>query len=517
MSGPFGVVADRWREQLVALGFADDGERLQGPVRWSKPAPDGEATEVFTARVEVTPGPTFPFAPPQVTILNAGGPLEVTFHIDTDGLLCLWEDDWAADQAPWLNAQTLVDRIGHWLRDTAAGWPGDDSCDLERYLSHERDDDRLVLYDATMLVVDRAVRTAPGPTPDTIVITNQVRQTGDIVSARRLRRKDHRLAWVADIGIAERPVRVWDDIATALGPRANEVNRLISMGVVTVLLLLYTRGTTPAALAVRVRRTAAGIRVTACESADTSVRTRTMRAGRAAAGLADVPVAIVGCGAIGSFTAELLFRSGVRHLTLLDAERLRPGNAVRHLAGVGHVGRPKAHAVRNCLAAIGPDVTTVRAYHGRLTDLDEASALVLANRVVLDATGSGRASSLLATAATLIAPEVDHSVVSACVQRDGDVLRVDRMPLRSGENHLPALELVDDATHLRERGCGSPVSPTPPGAVVAAAELAHRVVIDEATERTLPATLVDVRTPQDQPPFNRTGWLFSDLPRRAAS
>ncbi|MGW4528581.1 ThiF family adenylyltransferase [Amycolatopsis sp. NPDC004378] len=464
----------------------------------------------------ITPGRTFPFAPPQVIILDPGCPLEITFHINADGSLCLWEDEWPVDEAPWWDARTLVDRISGWLRLTAAGWPGDNSCDLERYLDQEEDDDRMVLYDATRLVSGQAVQT--GGDRNTVVITDQARQTRGIVKGRRRNRKERRLAWVAVIGNVERPLRNWDDVATALGDQATEVHRLIGLGVVTVLLLQYSHGGADAALALRARLDVTGIRITACESADTSTWTRTMRAEPVSSTLAGIPVAIVGCGAIGSFTADLLFRSGFRKLTLLDAERLRPGNVVRHLAGAQHVGLPKADAVRDCLARVDPDITAVQSVYVHLTDLDTALDLVLRHRVVVDATGSGRASSLLAKAADLINSEVDHPVVSVCAQRDGDVLRVDRMPLRPGENHLPPLPLVDRSTELRERGCGSPVSPTPPGAVVAAAELALLAVIDEATgERALPATLADVRRPQDQPPFDRAGRVVPKIPHRLTS
>ncbi|RSD10311.1 ThiF family adenylyltransferase [Amycolatopsis eburnea] len=507
---------ERWREQFPPLGFADDGERLWGPVRWSKPASEGQQSAEFAARVVITPSRTFPFAPPQVIILDPGFPLEVTFHINADGSLCLWEDEWPVDEAPWWDARILVDRISDWLQKTASGWPDDDSCDLERYLGQEQDDDRMVLYDATRLVSGQAVQTSGDRS--TVVITDRVRPTRGIVSGRRRNRKDRRLAWVATIGNVERPLRNWDDVATALGDQATEVRRLIGLGVVTVLLLQYSHGGTDAALALRARPDVTGIRITACESADTSTWTRMMRAGPVSSALSGIPVAIVGCGAIGSFTADLLFRSGFRKLTLLDAERLRPGNVVRHLAGARHVGLLKADAVRDCLATVDPDVTAVQSEYVRLTDLDMALSLVRHHRIVVDATGSGLASGLLATAAALIDSQADHAVVSVCVQRDGDVLRVDRMPLRPGEDHLPSLALLDRSSELRERGCGSPVSPTPPGAVVAAAELALQAVIDQATgDQTLPATLADVRRPQDQPPFDRVGLVASEIPHRLAS
>jgi hypothetical protein len=54
--------------------------------------------------------------------------------------------------------------------------------------------------------------------------------------------------------------------------------------------------------------------------------------------------------------------------------------------------------------------------------------------------------------------------------------------------------------------------------VVAAAELAHRVVIDEATrECALPATIADVRRTQREAPFDRIGPVTVAASCRAAS
>lgn len=498
---------DRWREGLVALGFCDDGERLCGPVPWS-----GSGAGPVTARVQISPTPVFPFAAPRVVILDAGAPLEPTFHVDEDGVPCLWEDEWAVDEAPWRDPRVLVSRIAHWMKQTVAAWPDDDSCDLERYL--KQDPKAFVMYDAAALVLDAPVRTTVGPTSDTLIVTAERRRIRDALGGRR-QRNDNRLAWVANIGPVTRPLRGWRDVALAIGARATEVDRLISLGAVRLLLLLYSHGGAPGALALRVWRTPTDIEVLACESADSSPATRGLRSGAAAKHLADVRIAVVGCGAIGSFTADLLFRSGIPHLTLADGERLRPGNVVRHLAGAEHVGRPKTEAVRARLADVEPDVSVVRT-RGPLYDLEDAIALVRGHQVVLDATGSARASSLLATAADRAGGGSGHSVVSVCVQRDGNVLRVDRLPLRPGEVHLPALPLLDGTTGLRERGCGGPVSQTPPGVVVAAAELALRVVLDEATrECALPATVAEVRNAQPEPPYHQVGPLSSAAPCRA--
>jgi hypothetical protein len=461
------------------------------------------------------PAETFPFAPPRVVILDPGAQLEFTFHIELDGTLCLWENDWAVDQAPWRDPQKLLRRIAGWLENTASGWPADNVCDLERYL--RQDQDTLVLYDAAALSPGQAVRTARGPTAATTVVTAEQRRVNDVrrTPCKRRRkhkrhRKDKHLAWIADIGTLRRPLCSWDDVAAALGGPATELSRLISLGIVDLLLLRYSRGDSGSVLALKARKTAEGIQVTACESADTSLATRSIRAGPAAPQLTEVKVAVVGCGAVGSFTADLLFRSGVRQLTLRDGERLRPGNVVRHIAGTEYVGLAKVDAVRECLARVDPDSGAVKAQFRQLCTLDDALALVRDHDVVLDATGSARASSLLATAAQIAGPGLGHVVVSVCVQRDGDVLRADRLPLRGAERYLPALALLDDSAHKRERGCGSPVSPAPPGAVNAVAELACGMVIDEATRACLlPATIAEVRCAQPEPPFDKIGRVTS--------
>jgi hypothetical protein len=52
------------------------------------------------------------------------------------------------------------------------------------------------------------------------------------------------------------------------------------------------------------------------------------------------------------------------------------------------------------------------------------------------------------------------------------------------------------------------VSLTPPVAVLAAAELGCRLALDQLTgDRRLPATLLDVRVAQADPPYDRIGLL----------
>ena len=510
MSGPGSADTARWRDQLVDLGFSDDGELLRGPVQWTHPD-----LGAVVAKVEMDIDDAFPFAAPHVRLVAPGAPLEVTFHVDRPqahdaGNLCLWEEDWAVDQAPWRDPAQLLKRIAGWLESTAAGWPDDNAGDLERYLERQ---DGLVLYDAAEIagLTGVAVRSTPGPITSVTVVTAKTRRIGDRRERGRLNRKDRRLTWIDDLGAIPHPVRNWADIRAALGAATADLERGIAFGVINRLLLRYTRGVTPSVLVVNVRRVAGDIEVKASESADTSLVTRQMRAGIQAPELAAIKIAVVGCGAVGSFATDLLYRSGFRNITLRDHERLRPGNVVRHLAGHDMVGQMKVHAVRECLKYTDADVNAVETDTRRLLTLTDAVALLRDHHVVLDATGNARASSLLSTAAATIGPGSGHTVISACLQREGAVARIDRFPQRNNESYLPALPLLDERDQPREKGCGSPVSRTPPASVMRAAELACRFVIDEATRTSsLPASFADVIHAQPEAPYDRVGLVSSD-------
>jgi ThiF family len=493
---------DAFRAALGSLGFADDGELLRGGVGWRHP--DGHE---LTATVDVRLDGRFPFAPPTVEVVDPGGELDPTFHRERDGALCLWGSDEPVEAAPWRDPDLLLQRVGGWLAQTAAGWPGDQDCDLERYLQR---DERIVLYDGeAVLGVKGCLRTTFNRQAGTVTITGERRRPllSPPKARRGLPRKDKHLAWIADIGEVVRPIWNWDGLVAALGGDGVTVDRLVRLGAVELVLLHYRRHGQAGVLALAVdpRTPPAAPRVRACESADTSIAARTLRAGPPAQELANRPVAVVGLGAAGSFLADLLYRSGVRRLTLLDPERLRPGNLIRHLAGNPFLGYPKVHAVRGHLAALGLDVTEVTGQVTLLATPAEAIDLLARHDLVIDATGNARATALLRWAAE----QTGHPLVSVCLQREGAIARADRFPLRDGEQHLaPVPSLPGPPLLPRERGCGDPVSLTPPVAVYAAAELGCRLALDQLRgDHRLPATLLEVLGPQDDAPYDRLGLL----------
>ncbi len=100
MTEPWGLCLaaerDAFRAALGSLGFADDGGLLRGPVPWRHP--DGHE---LTATVDVRLDDRFPFAPPVVQVANPGLELELTFHREPNGSLCLWNSDEPVEAAPW--------------------------------------------------------------------------------------------------------------------------------------------------------------------------------------------------------------------------------------------------------------------------------------------------------------------------------------------------------------------------------------------------------------------------------
>ena len=71
----------------------------------------------------------------------------------------------------------------------------------------------------------------------------------------------------------------------------------------------------------------------------------------------DGRIAVVGLGGVGSWAAEALARTGVGHLTLIDADDLCVSNTNRQLPAVdGHYGRGKADAMAERCRAINPAI-----------------------------------------------------------------------------------------------------------------------------------------------------------------
>lgn len=495
---------DAFRGALANAGFSDDGVSLRGSIIWT-----GDDHASHSALVEVIVGERFPFAPPSVTILATDHEFIPTFHIERDDKLCLWPTDIPVHNAPWRDAEKFIEKVSGWFTQTAMGWPNDDDADLERYL--DTNPQRMVLYDDSRLENASFFRTNENEL-GVVQVGDKLpwRPNPTKMNNRGVRRRERNLLWVVDVGSIIKPIRAWQDIQEVTGQDLQNLQKLIAIGSVNYVLIRYRRGVREAALVLDFPGTAEGHPILrACESADQSMKTRTLRAGIDAPTYANKKVAIVGCGAVGSHVADMLFRSGVTHLTLIDPETYRPGNVIRHIANDKFIGIAKTGAVKATLAATGLDIDHISTRNERIVDPDQALELAREHDLMIDATADARATALLQWATEA----QDARMISVCVQREGGIARVDRFPLWEGENHLngiPRLPDLGTESPLYEQGCGSPVSSTPPISVSKAANIACQVALDELNDtQSLPATILEVIKPQPDAPYNVIGMITS--------
>lgn len=86
-------------------------------------------------------------------------------------------------------------------------------------------------------------------------------------------------------------------------------------------------------------------------------RTRTLLGDDACRRLAEARVCVVGVGGVGGYAAEMLARSGVGHLTLIDADEVAPSNINRQLIALhSTTGIPKTSLFAERFRDVNPDI-----------------------------------------------------------------------------------------------------------------------------------------------------------------
>ena len=139
--------------------------------------------------------------------------------------------------------------------------------------------------------------------------------------------------------------------------------------------------------------------------------------------LATVRVILFGVGGVGSWCAEGLVRSGVTHLTLVDADCIAPSNVNRQrMATVPTIGRPKVEALKEMLLDINPEacIDTVQA---RFTDATAASFELDRYDYILDAIDALKDKAALILHATAT-PATFFSSMGAACKTDPTKIRV---------------------------------------------------------------------------------------------
>lgn len=392
-----------------------------------------------------------------------------SWHLECNGYLCLFEDE-DHTRLPWADPKELLDQVRGWFAEDSKGWPRDPpALDLERYLP--RHTGELVLY-RDLAELRGSVVSLRHRRPGLLELGRPAKMR----PGRRGKRDYWRdgVALVLDIGSVDSPIRDWQSLQEAVGGARPTLESGVAAGIREVV-LAYERGNSGGVLAMRlIPNGRGGWTIEAHRTASIDDESLMARSHPDRAVLAQRRVVVVGVGAVGSVIADLLHRSGVGELRLIDADKVLPGNVVRHLVGGQYVGEPKVHAVRRALLAARPTPTSsVVAEQRRISSLEQACDVLRSADLVVDASADSTASPLIAAAARAGAGRA----LGVAVLADGYAIRVDHWPEPSS-GALPPSVLPPRALGTFETGCSSPLSTTPPNAVWEAAAMGARHAIN---------------------------------------
>ena len=146
--------------------------------------------------------------------------------------------------------------------------------------------------------------------------------------------------------------------------------------------------------------------------------------------LTTVRVILFGVGGVGSWCAESLVRTGLRHLTIVDSDLVCESNINRQLmATVETIGQPKVEVMRNRLLSINPEADII-AVNRRYT-AESASDFCLDDYdFVIDAIDSLADKAHLILSATRVGKENGRTRLFSSM---GAALRTDPLQVRKAE------------------------------------------------------------------------------------
>lgn len=496
--------------QLESMGFVatlnDDR-----PV-WVGATPRCLITDGHTTATECTVifRQGWPYLPP---LLHVDG-IE-TWHANQE-LLCLWRDGDASRQ--WATVAGLMERVDAWSEQASREFGGNpETLDALVYWNGPRSS-RVGLVDVHDLA-DRAARGSEdghvgrlhfrpatvGPTGDAPVLqlTANTLRKGDIPDGfgdpQTLR---GRYFYRAHGQLTSPPTTVeeWRDTLTQRQREQFERDRGQRRHRRLVHLLLWQTGGGPAAIALESIRDDAGDWTTAAiELRPDGERALLLRAGPDAPSLRSQRVLLLGAGAIGGYVADLLARSGLGHIDIVDYDVLWPANGTRHVIGRGPIGS-KAQIVA---AMVGHNCpwTAATPHDTAPWDPGALEALVAGRDLVVNATADRGHVELTAR----VCNSLTVPFVATSLQRGGSVVRV----VRQAEGDTPIWQrahldayptippLADELEYAGlETGCLAPVHNAPPASVMRAAALTADVAIDHLSGRkTEPDQIIDIIRP----------------------
>ena len=100
---------------------------------------------------------------------------------------------------------------------------------------------------------------------------------------------------------------------------------------------------------------------------------------------------LLGCGSIGSRIAELLIKSGVGAMFLVDKDELKAGNVCRHTLGLDYIGQNKAEGLKHFLHKRNPEAKIGAWNADILTAPEGLAALIKQSDLVISCLGNDAA------------------------------------------------------------------------------------------------------------------------------
>jgi len=436
--------------------------------------------------VTITLPAGFPFAMPVVVLPHRAGRSD--WHQTAGGALCLWSTHSKGD-LPWLEVPGLVRRIEEWITNAEAGWADDaPQLDLEAY-NNPRIQGRGQQLNVPLLVVEKWDEIAGhwfrAKQPRDTGLVELIGAHRPVPPAPRRQRSGKRKrarhgrrptperfldGLAVDLGEMTTPLVSSDELFGALGKHAGRVGDLLDAGRPVLVAARYTRSAVQGLIGFWLEREGQGLSRECFHLAEREAAQH-RRAGWHADAIQDRKVSVIGAGSVGSYVADLLHRSGIRDLVVHDWDVLLPGNLVRHASSPQFVGAPKTAAIRDTAAQRDP-AWLIRTDKS-VTDLDAAVKLLRERDLVVDCTGDRLTWQMMLAAAEIVGVPFLHVMVVG----HGQFGRVDVCPPRNASASLPPDPVVSVSLTQREGGCGDPVSPTPPTAVVETAAMGARFAI----------------------------------------
>lgn len=431
-------------------------------------------------------------------------------HASADGTICLWQDGDGSRQ--WMTLAGWHERVAEWRARQADGFDEADTV-MDAHAYFETRIDGIATVDLDELLGD-AGDGADGR------VAGRWQNHGVLALTADHGKQDLKGLWFYRAALPTPPTNLTALRASLTAEQRTRydqrIKSLTAGGGRTVFVLIWGADQQCNAIVVIASRTKAKgkaarpLRARAIEVAFTDHDTLRRRCGTDAIALAGHRVAIFGVGAVGSQLAVGLADTGVGELTLIDGDRMRPGNVIRHRAGPGHVGMQKVEAAKTIIMRRAP-WANVDAWPASVWNPDEIAAIAEDHDLVIDCTGNVGFGNQLAQLAT----GTDTPILVAALYRNGAISRVSRqgrddLPLAqrtaaTGHSEIPR---AGDETFVAEAGCSAPVNLAPPPAVTECAALTVQVAVDTLLARgQAPAEIVTIHRPLDQAPFDHMGRL----------